>query len=156
MKRASTFTTWLHTSAKIGACLFTVITVLWMVIAVYFWADSISKQSTWSTAESIVTKVATDDSENSNIRYSYFTFTDSGKEYTVKSKMGASELPIYELGSKVEVIYPTNNPTMAEENTFIVQYLLPLGITFVAIVAGIFALVLFLLYRMITKKVRTK
>ena len=70
--------------------------------------------------------------------------------------MGASELPIYELGSKVEVIYPTNNPTMAEENTFIVQYLLPLGITFVAIVAGIFALVLFLLYRVITKKVRTK
>ena len=84
----------------------------------FFWADSIIKQSTWEKAAAIVTKVAEDDSGNSNIQYSYFTFTDTerGKEYTVKSKMGASEIPIYELGSKVEVIYPVNNPAEAEEN----------------------------------------
>ena len=149
MKHTSTISTWLHISAKIGSWLFAVVTVLWMGVAVFFWADSIIKQKTWEKAAAIVTKIAEDDRENSNIQYSYFTFTDTerGKEYTVKSKMGSSEMPIYELGSKVEVIYPANNPAEAEENTFIVQYILPLGFTFVAFMAGFFTLVLWVIYR---------
>lgn len=156
MNSSSTFSSWLRASAKIGAWIFTVITVLWLGIAVFFWADNIHKQRTWNRAEATVTKVTKDTEENSNIKYSYFTFTDteSNKEYTVKSKMGATDMPIYELGCVVEVIYPAAHPDEAEENVFIVQYILPIGFTLATVIAGIFALALFLIYRSMQRRAK--
>lgn len=158
MNRPSLFSSWLYVSTKTCAWLFAGIAVVWLGVAVYFWASSISRQHDWKKADATVTKVEEEASEGSNYKYSYFTFTDteSGKEYTVKSQMASSGMPLYDLGSKVEVIYPADAPNKAEENVFIVQYLLPLSFTFIVFVTGCISLVSFLIVRKIEKKDTSK
>lgn len=154
MNRPSLFSSWLYVSTKTCAWLFAGIAVVWLGVAVYFWASSISRQLDWKKADATVTMVEEEASEE----YPYFTFTDteSGKEYTVKSQMASSGMPLYDLGSKVEVIYPADTPNKAEENVFIIQYLLPLSFTFIVFVTGCISLVSFLIVRKIEKKDTSK
>lgn len=150
MNKPSLLSSWLYVSTKICGWLFAGLTVLWLGVATVFWVGSMIQQYDGIKAEATVSKVE----EVDNFKHSYFTFVDSesGKEYTVKSQMGASAMPLYDLGSKVEVIYPAGKPDEAEENVFIVQYIVPLVFTFIVFVSGCISLVSFLICRKMHKK----
>ena len=154
MNKPSFLSSWLYVSTKICGWLFAGLTMLWLGVAAVFWAGSMIQQYDGIKAEATVTKVE----EVDKFKHSYFTFVDSesGKEYTVKSQMGASERPLYDMGSKVEVIYPAGRPDVAEENIFIIQYLVPLIFTFFVFVTGFISLVSFLICRKIQKKDTSK
>ncbi len=154
MNKPSLLSSWLYVSTKICGWLFAGLTVLWLGVAAVFWVGCIGLQHDGTKAEATVTKVVEEESERGKFKYSYFTFTDteSGKEYTVKSQMAATERPLYDMGSKVEVIYPAGRPDVAEENIFIIQYLVPLIFTFFVFVTGFISLVSFLICRKMHKK----
>lgn len=138
-------------SLTIAACLFLPITLLALAVAGYFWVDSMSRQWKWQQAEATVTGIEWQESESVGTKkyaHAVLTFTTpEGKKVSVLSQMASSEQPLYKVNETLSVIYPANAPEKAEENVFIVQYLLPLSVTVMALFCALVTLLLFIFGR---------
>ena len=87
------------------------------------------------------------------MKYAMLSFsTQGGQEYQVRSQLGNTGKALWSIGEKVEVIFPKDAPEKAEENIFVVQYILPLGISLTAL---LFTLVTTLLFWVGNKKKAT-
>ena len=141
-------------SLKIASWLFLPFSILWILAAAFFWYQSASKQREWEKAPAVVTAVEPDalevGSDGAPMKYAMLSFrSQEGREYMVRSQLGNTGEPLWNVGEKVEVIFPADSPEKAEENIFIVQYFLPLGITLAAL---LFSLVTTLLFWVGNKK----
>lgn len=139
-------------SLKIAGWMFLPFAIVTALVAAYFWYAQASRQWEWEKAPAVVTAVAPDatamNTGNEPIKYAYMTFTAAdGKEYTTRSQLGNSGQPIWHVGEAVEVIYPAGEPAEAEENLFLPQYILPIGITLVALMEALLTVVFFTLAR---------
>ena len=145
-------------SLTIAACLFLPATLISLIIAGYFWFDSLNRQSEWSKAEATVTRIEWKERTNSQgekapFAYAIFTFTTAdGTKVEVPSKTAASEKPLYNVGDTQWVIYPPNAPEQAEEDTFLVQFLLPLILTVETLIIGLITALLFYFGRRAQRK----
>ena len=125
-------------SLTIAACLFLPITLLALAVAGYFWYDSLHRQAEWNKAEATVTRIEWKESTNSHgekapFAYAVFSFSSADGNVTeVLSQTAAAQKPLYEVGDKQWVIYPPDAPEEAQEDIFLVQFLLPLVLTVVA------------------------
>lgn len=135
---------YLTLSVRIGAWLLLVMAVLSACVASYFWHDSICCRNEWQKAIATVTALSSEQGAQGpdSLTYAHFTFTTAtGQEVTVRSQM-ASNPPMYKPGEKVEVIYPAAEPEEAEEDLFVVQYILPLALSvevlFISLLSFIF------------------
>lgn len=145
-------------SLKIAAWLFLPLSLLWLLAAAFFWYQSAARQWEWAKAPAVVVEVAPDENEKasdgSSIKYAFFSFrSESGKEYRVRSQMGNSGTPLWTVGEELEVIYPHDHPEAAEENLFLVQYILPLGLTLAAFLFSLLTALLFIFGRRAAGKV---
>lgn len=133
----------------IAACLFLPATLISLIIAGYFWFDSLNRQSEWRKAEATVTRIEWKERTNSQgekapFAYAIFTFTTAdGSVVEVPSQTAASGKPLYRVGDTQWVIYPPHAPQQAEEDTFLVQFLLPLILTVETLIIGLITALLF-------------
>ncbi|MBR5593936.1 MAG: DUF3592 domain-containing protein [Akkermansia sp.] len=144
-------------SLKIAGWLFLPFSILWILAAAFFWYQSASKQREWEKAPAVVTSVEADivkkGSDGAAMKYAMLSFsTQGGQEYQVRSQLGNTGKALWSIGEKVEVIFPKDAPEKAEENIFVVQYILPLGISLTAL---LFTLVTTLLFWVGNKKKAT-
>lgn len=143
-------------SLTIAAYLFLPFTLGSLAIAGYFWFNSMSRQWEWQQAEATVTGIEWVESESvGTLKFAHavLTFTtEDGQKVSVLSQMASSEQPLYQVHDTLPVIYPPQAPQEAEENVFIVQYLLPLSVTVMALFSGAITLLLFILGRRAQKK----
>ena len=135
-------------SLKIASWLFLPFSILWILAAAFFWYQSASKQREWEKAPAVVTAVEPDalevGSDGAPMKYAMLSFrSQEGREYMVRSQLGNTGEPLWNVGEKVEVIFPADSPEKAEENIFIVQYFLPLGITLAALMFSLVTTLLF-------------
>ena len=135
-------------SLKIASWLFLPFSILWILAAAFFWYQSASKQREWEKAPAVVTAVEPDalevGSDGAPMKYAMLSFrSQEGREYMVRSQLGNTGKPLWNVGEKVEVIFPADSPEKAEENIFIVQYFLPLGITLAALMFSLVTTLLF-------------
>ena len=133
---------------KIAGWLFLPFSILWILASAFFWYQSASKQREWEKAPAVVTAVEPDalevGSDGAPMKYAMLSFRSrEGREYTVRSQLGNTGKPLWNVGEKVEVIFPADSPEKAEENIFIVQYFLPLGITLAALMFSLVTTLLF-------------
>lgn len=125
-------------SLSIAACLFLPVTLIVLGLAGYFWYDSLHRQAEWNKAEATVTRIEWKESTNSHgekapFAYAVFSFSSADGNVTeVLSRTAAAQKPLYEVGDKQWVIYPPDAPEEAQEDIFLVQFLLPLVLTVVA------------------------
>ncbi|MBQ8478855.1 MAG: DUF3592 domain-containing protein [Akkermansia sp.] len=142
----------------IAACLFLPATLISLIIAGYFWFDSLNRQSEWSKAEATVTRIEWKESTNGHgekvpFAHAIFTFTTAdGSVVEVPSQTAASGKPLYRVGDTQWVIYPPNAPQQAEEDTFLVQFLLPLILTVETLLIGLITALLFYFGRRAQRK----
>lgn len=134
---------------KIASYLFLPFTVLWVLVAAFFWYQAAARQWEWEKATAVVASVGPDtaqqSADDSAIKYAFLSFrTAEGQQHQVRSKMGNSGKPLWSVGETVQVIYPANAPEAAEENLFIVQYILPLSITVPALLLSVVTALLFI------------
>ena len=135
-------------SLKIASWLFLPFSILWILAAAFFWYQSASKQREWEKAPAVVTAVEPDalevGSDGAPMKYAMLSFrSQEGREYMVRSQLGNTGEPLWNVGEKVEVIFPADSPEKAEENIFIVQYFLPLAITLAALMFSLVTTLLF-------------
>ena len=135
-------------SLKIASWLFLPFSILWILAAAFFWYQTASKLREWEKAPAVVTAVEPEalaaGSNGEAMKYAMLSFhTQEGKEYMVRSQLGNTGKPLWTVGEKVEIIFPADSPEKAEENIFIVQYLLPLGITLAALMFSLVTTLLF-------------
>lgn len=136
-------------SLTIAACLFLPVTLISLILTGYFWFDSLNRQVEWHKAEATVTRIEWKESTNShgeNVPFAHaiFTFTTAdGTKVEVPSQTAAGKKPIYNVGDTQWVIYPPNAPEQAEEDTFLVQFLLPLILTVETLIIGLITALLF-------------
>lgn len=134
---------------KIASYLFLPFTVLWVLAAAFFWYQAAARQWEWEKATAVVVSVGPDtaqqSADDSAIKYAFLSFrTAEGEQHQVRSKMGNSGKPLWSVGETVQVIYPANAPEAAEENLFIVQYILPLGVSVPALLLSVVTALLFI------------
>lgn len=134
---------------KIASYLFLPFSVLWILAAAFFWYQAAARQWEWEKATAVVVSVGPDtaqqSADNSAIKYAFLSFrTAEGQQHQVRSKMGNSGKPLWSVGETVQVIYPANAPEAAEENLFIVQYILPLGVSVPALLLSVVTALLFI------------
>ena len=135
-------------SLKIASWLFLPFSILWILASAFFWYQTTSRLREWDKAPAVVAAVEPDaskvGSDGEAMKYAMLSFcTQEGQEYMVRSQLGNTGKPLWTVGEKVEVIFPADSPEKAEENIFIVQYLLPLGITLVALMFSLVTTLLF-------------
>ena len=133
---------------KIASWLFLPFSILWILASAFFWYQTTSKLMEWEKAPAVVTAVEPDalevGSNGAPMKYAMLSFrSQEGREYIVRSQLGNTGKPLWNVGEKVEVIFPADSPEKAEENIFIVQYLLPLGITLAALMFSLVTILLF-------------
>ena len=145
-------------SSKVCGWLFAVAATAWLCVACFFWVNRIDRQLSWEKTTAVVTEICEVQQGESKIKHSCFTFTDpqTGKSFTVNSQIGASELPIYPIGDSVEVIFPAGQPKEAIENNFIVNYLMPLMFTVIAILFGLVSFVSFVVYKKLESQIANR
>lgn len=136
-------------SLTIAACLFLPVTLISLILTGYFWFDSLNRQAEWHKAEATVTRIEWKESTNSHgekvpFAHAIFTFTTAdGSVVEVPSQTAASGKPLYRVGDTQWVIYPPNAPEQAEEDTILVQFLLPLILTVETLIIGLITALLF-------------
>lgn len=125
---------WFHVSSKACGWLFAVPAAIWLCVACFFWAKRIERQFSWEKTTAVVTEIREVEQGESMMKHSCLTFPDprTGESVTVKSQLGAAKRPVYPIGNSVEVFFPAGQPNEAIENTFIVNYLMPLMFTVIA------------------------
>lgn len=134
---------------KIASYLFLPFSVLWILAAAFFWYQAAARQWEWEKATAVVVSIGPDtaqqSADDSAIKYAFLSFrTAEGQQHQVRSKMGNSGKPLWSVGETVQVIYPANAPEVAEENLFIVQYILPLGVSVPALLLSVVTALLFI------------
>ncbi len=134
---------------KIASYLFLPFSVLWILAAAFFWYQAAARQWEWEKATAVVVSVGPDtaqqSADDSAIKYAFLSFrTAEGQQHQVRSKMGNSGKPLWSVGETVQVIYPASAPEAAEENLFIVQYILPLGVSVPALLLSVVTALLFI------------
>lgn len=145
-------------SLTIAACLFLPVTLISLILTGYFWFDCMNRQAEWHKAEATVTRIEWKESTNSHgekvpFAHAIFTFTTAdGTKFEVPSQTAASGKPLYRVGDTQWVIYPRNAPEQAEEDTFLVQFLLPLILTVETLIIGLITALLFYFGRRAQRK----
>lgn len=136
---------------NIAAWLFLPATILVLAAAGYFWYDSLSRRWDWERAEATVSRIEWKESTNSHgeptrFAYAIFSFTTSdGTVAEARSQTAASNRPLYKVGDSQQVIYPPDAPQKAQEDIFLVQFLLPLVLTAAGMFVGFISALLFYL-----------
>lgn len=136
-------------SLSIAAWLFLPVTLIVLGLAGYFWVDSLHRQAEWNKAEATVIRIEWKESTNSHgekapFAYAVFSFSSADGNVTeVLSQTAAAQKPLYEVGDKQWVIYPPDAPEEAQEDIFLVQFLLPLILTAAGIFIGIITALFF-------------
>lgn len=146
---------WFLFSSKVCGWLFAVPAVIWLCVACYFWVNRIDRQFSWEKATAVVTDICEVGEGDNTYQHSCLTFTEpqTGKSVTVKNQFGSSPQPIYPVGDSVEVIFPAGQPEEAMENTFIVNYMLPVLFTIAAFMFGVVSFVSFVVARKMERKI---
>lgn len=130
---------------RIFACILSVFVLIEAGIALLLSDNAREKRATWNRAEATVTeleRVNTSDTSGQTWR-PVFSLPVEGKVYLIRSS-SSSNPPAYKVGEKVEMLYPSENPTEAVTNTFWGLYIWPVALFGLAALEGLAVLVLLL------------
>lgn len=130
---------------RILACILSVFLLIEAGIALLLLDNAREKRDTWNRSEAIVAeleRVKSSDSSGQTWR-PVFSLPVEGKVYTIRSS-SSSNPPAYQVGEKVEMLYPAENPSEAVTNTFWGLYIWPVALFGLAAMEGLVVLALFL------------
>ncbi len=138
---------------RILACILSVFLLIEAGIALLLLDNAREKRDTWNRAEATVAeleRVKSSDSSGQTWR-PVFALPVEGKVYTIRSS-SSSNPPAYQVGEKVEMLYPAENPQEAVTNTFWGLYIWPVALFGLAAMEGMAVLVLFIIAYSLTRR----